>query len=142
MPSTYDDKKKCRVGTMDQDQFYRECEPENAAYFRGLIAAWTKAGGTLRWGAGGVGMRGTIGDSEAGVCFLAPQFAGKKDRIELACASLVKQIGDRRVKILENAIREAARQHALGKTMISVVRPGALSPIQQRALTKALADML
>ena len=142
MPSYYDEKKKCRVGTMDEEQFRRECEPANASYFKDLIAAWTKAGGSLKWGAGGVGLRGPIGGKETGVCFLAPQFAGKKDRIELACATLVKQIGDRRVKALDTAIRDAAGEQALGATMISVVRPGALPPPKQRALTTAFVDLL
>ena len=95
MPSYYDDKKKCRVGEMDESQFYRESESVNAAYFKKLIVAWTKAGGLLKWGAGGVGLRGPIDSKETGVCFLAPQFAGKQDRIELACTALVKQIGAR-----------------------------------------------
>lgn len=96
MPSHYDDKKKCRVGTMDEDQFYHECDTDNADYFKSLIAAWTQAGGSLKWGAGGAGLRRTIDGKETGACFLAPQFAGKKDRIELGCTTLATQIGERR----------------------------------------------
>ena len=142
MASHYDESKKCRVGTMDQAQFDAECEADNRAYFRSLIGGWTKAGGELKWGAGGVGLRGEIGGKEAGVCFLAPQFAGKKDRIELACATLVKQIGKTRAAALETMIRAAAGESALGKTMISVVQPGSLPAAKQRALTSALTDLL
>jgi hypothetical protein len=142
MASHYDEQKKCRVGTMDEAQFQRECEADSAAYFKGLLAAWTKAGGALKWGAGGVGLRGPVGGKEAGVCFLAPQFAGKKDRIELACTALAKQIGEKRVKELDGAIRKAAGEQALGSTMVSVVRPGALAAAKQRELTKAFVDLL
>ncbi|MFT3879680.1 MAG: hypothetical protein QM703_08470 [Gemmatales bacterium] len=127
---------------MDEDQFNTECDPSGAAYFRALITAWTKAGGSLKWGAGGVGLRGPIGGKEAGVCFLAPQFAGKKDRIELACASLVKQIGQDRSSKLEKALRAAAGEKALGKTMISIVEPGTLTSPQQKALNKAFTNLL
>lgn len=141
MASHYDKAKKCRVGTMDQDQFDTECEPKNLAYFRALIAAWTKAGGELKWGAGGVGLRGELDGKMTGICFLAPQFAGKKDRIELACTSLAKQIGKAGAKSLEDAIRAAAGELALGNTMISVVEPGSLPAPQQKALTKAFTDL-
>ena len=142
MASHYDEAMKCRVGTMSQEQFDSECEPDSRACFRSLMAAWTKAGGELKWGAGGVGLRGKIGGKEAGVCFVAPQFAGKKDGIELACTTLMKQIGEARAKALEVAIRAAAGELALGKTMISVVRPGSLPAAKQRALTKAFTDLL
>ena len=142
MPSYYDESKKCRVGTMDESQFYSECESANSACFKTLIAAWIKAGGSLKWGAGGVGLRGPIDGKEVGVCFLAPQFAGKKDRIELACAKLVKQLGDERVKSLDEAIRKAAGELALGKTMLSVVQPSNLITAKQRSLTQAFVGML
>jgi hypothetical protein len=142
MPSHYDEKKKCRVGTMDEDQFYAECGAESAAWFRGLIHRWTEAGGALKWGAGGVSLRGTIDSKEAAVCFLAPQFAGKQDRIELACTTLTKQIGQKRSKILEDAIRSAADDLALGKTMISVVQPGTLPAGKQKALAQAFLELL
>lgn len=48
MTSRYDSKKKCRVGTMDEKQFYAESDRKNGAYFRDLLKAWQKAGGTLR----------------------------------------------------------------------------------------------
>ena len=137
MPSFYDPKKKCRVGTMDESQFYAESGEATGSYFRGLITAWSKAGGVLKWGAGGVSLRGEIDGKEVSICFLAPQFAGKQDRIELACTTLTKQIGPARASELENALRAAAGEQALGKTMISIVQPGALPPAGQKALTKA-----
>ena len=48
MTSRYDSKKKCRVGTMDEKQFYAESDRKNGAYFCDLLKAWQKAGGTLR----------------------------------------------------------------------------------------------
>ena len=45
MGSHYDPKQNCRVGTMDEEQFYSESSPENGALFRSLIEAWKKAGG-------------------------------------------------------------------------------------------------
>lgn len=142
MPSQFDPKKKCRVGTMDEPQFYSEADEESGAYFRGLMRAWSKAGGTLRWGAGGVSLRGEVDGKEVSVCFLAPQFAGKKDRIELACTTLKKQIGPARSSELEGALRSAAGEQVLGTTMISIVLPGTLPPAKQKALTKALLDLL
>jgi hypothetical protein len=142
MPSHYDATKKCRVGTMDEAQFYDECDKSNGAYFRGLMATWTDAGGALKWGAGGVGLRGPIEGKEVGVCFLAPAFAGKQDRIELACAGLAKQIGDARCKKLQDELRQAAGERVAGNTMISIIQPGALSPAQQKALTKVFVGLL
>lgn len=84
MASPYDSAKKCRVGTMDERQFYSEAANANGAYFKSLIDAWQKKGGSLKWGAGGVGLRSPIGSKEVGICFLAPAYAGKKDRIELS----------------------------------------------------------
>lgn len=142
MPSYYDEKAKCRVGTMDGDQFYAECESASVAYFRELIASWEKAGGSLKWGAGGVSLRGAVDGKEISICFLAPQFAGKKDRIELACASLSKQIGKDRLSSLEKSLRLAADEHVLGKTMISVVEPGTLPAPKQKALRQAFVSLL
>lgn len=142
MPSYYDEKKKCRTGTMDEDQFYSECESSNAAYFRSLITAWTKAGGSLKWGAGGVGLRGPIKGTVTGICFLAPQFAGKKDRIELACTALAKQIGKDSMSKLDASLRDAAGEQVLGNTMISVILPGQLPAARQKALSKAFLDLL
>ena len=142
MPSYYVEKKKCRAGTMDEDQFYSECEARSGAYFRVLISAWTKAGGSLKWGAGGVGLRGPIKGTETGICFLAPQFAGKKDRIELACTALAKQFGKDTLSKLEKSLRDAAGEQALGNTMLSVVQPGLLPAGKQKALSKAFLDLI
>ncbi len=142
MPSCYDPKKKCRVGTMDESQFDSESDKKTGAYFHGLMGTWSKAGGVFKWGAGGVSLRGKVDGKEIGICFLAPQFAGKQDRIELACTTLTKQIGPARAKKLESALRVAAGEQVLGKTMISIVEPGTLSPANQKALTKAFLDLL
>lgn len=138
MTSNYDPEKKCRVGTMDEKQFYKESDDVNGAYFRKLIQAWDRAGGTLKWGAGGVGLRGKIGGREVGVCFLAPAYAKKRDRIELSCAPLKKQIGATRCTEFVETIRTAAAEHVLGASMICIVGPGKLSTRKQHALTKAL----
>ena len=142
MPSYYDEKAKCRVGTMDEDQFYTECESSNAVYFRDFIATWIKKGGTLKWGAGGVSLRGAVDGKDISICFLAPQFAGKKDRIELACASLSKQMGKDRLSSLEKSLRQAADEHVLGKTMISIVELGSLSASNQKALRQAFVTLI
>ena len=129
MPSYYDPKKKCRVGAMDEDQFYAECDKENGAFFRDLLAAWLKAGGELKWGAGGVGLRGAVGGMETGakvvgVCFLAPQFAAKQDRIELACTMLANQIGAKRCEKFLTDLRSVAADRVSGKTMVCLIQPG------------------
>lgn len=142
MPSHYDAAKKCRVGTMDEEQFRAETSARSASFFARLIGAWTKAGGLLRWGAGGVSLRGAIAGSEIAVCFLAPQFAGKKDRIELACATLAKQLGSARLGRLEAALRAAGGDHVLGKSMISIVEPGLLPSPDQAALIEAFLDLM
>lgn len=142
MPSYYDPKKSCRVGTMDEAQFESESDKKNLTYLQGLMSAWSKAGGIFKWGAGGVSLRGNVGNKEVSVCFLAPKFAGKPDRIELACTTLTKQIGPDRAKELEKALRAAAGEQVLGKTMISIVEPGALSAAKQKALTQAFLDLL
>ncbi len=142
MAAYYDEKKKCRAGTMDDEQFQVESAAENGAYFRGLLEAWSKAGGSVKWGAGGVSLRGEIDGKDVSVCFLAPQFAGKQDRIELTCTTLVKQLGPERAGKLEDSLRVAAGDRVLGKTMISIVQPGSLSAGKQKALTKAFLDLL
>jgi len=142
MPSHYDPKQKCRVGVMDEPQFYAECNPASSAYFRALIAAWLKASGTLKWGAGGVSLRGMVNGKDVSVCFLAPQFASKQDRIELACTTLAKQIGAARNDKLGKSLRSAAGEKVLGKTMISVVQPGTLPDTRRKALTQAFLDLL
>jgi hypothetical protein len=142
MPSRYDEKKKCRVGTMDADQFYSEASKENGACFRSLIASWQKGGGNLKWGAGGVGLRGAVADKEIGICFLAPAFAGKKDRIELSLTTLAKQIGDGPCQELKSALQHAAGDNFKGTSMISIVEPGARSAASQKALREALCRLL
>ena len=142
MASHYDAKKKCRVGTMDEKQFYSECDKANAAYFRQLLQAWAKAGGSLKWGAGGVGLRGSARGKEVGFCFVAPVYAAKKDRIELGCSALTKQIGEKRCAALQKSLRDAAGDHVLGKSMISIVRPGELSAAEQEKLTKVFCDLI
>jgi hypothetical protein len=138
MASHYDAAKKCRVGTMDPKQFDAESSKESGAYFRALLAAWEKAGGSLQWGAGGVGLRADVGGKQVGVCFLAPAFAGKKDRIELSLTVLGKQIGPERCAELKAALQAAAGERLTGATMVCVMEPGALAPAGQKALTKAL----
>ena len=49
----------------------------------------------MKWGAGGVGLRGEVKRKEVGFCFVALAFEGKADRIELACAQLKKQLGEK-----------------------------------------------
>lgn len=142
MASKYDPAKKCRVGTMDEAQFYSECDSDNGDYFRRLVGAWTKAGGTLKWGAGGVGLRGQVSRKDSGICFLAPKYAGKPDRIELACVALGKQIGADRNEALVTALRAAAGESVLGKTMVCVTRPGALTAAGQMALTQTFVGLL
>ena len=141
MPSHFDEKKKCRVGTMDEAQFYSESDQPNGAYFHDLLKAWAKAGGTLRWGAGGVGLRVELDGREVGVCFLAPAYAGKKDRIELGCSSLRKQLGASRCDELVAAIREAAGDRVAGASMISIIQPGDLPTAKKKALTRAFTAL-
>lgn len=76
------------------------------------------------------------------ICFLAPQFASKQDRIELACTTLSKQIGGARAAALQNALRVAAGELVPGETMISIVQPGTLSVANQKALSRAFLDLL
>jgi len=141
MPSHYDEKAKCRVGEMDEQQFYAECDKDNGQFFKTPIADWTKAGWSLKWGAGGVGLRTSIGESgknakEVGVCFLAPKFAGKQDRIELSCTALTKQMGEVAVKTMQDGLRKAAGERVKGATMVSVVCPGQLPAKAQAALIR------
>ncbi len=141
MASRYDVKKKCRVGTMDEKQFYEESDRNNGVYFRDLLQAWAKAGGTLRWGAGGVGLRAVVDGREIGICFLAPAFGKKKDRLELTCASLGKQLGAGRCDDLVAAIRKAAGDRVAGTSMISIIQPGDLSTAGKKALTRAFTAL-
>ena len=132
MTSRYDSKKKCRVGTMDQKQCYAESDGKSGAHFRDLLKAWETAGGTLRWGAGGVGLRAVVDGREIGICFLAPAYGAKKDRIELTCASLPKQLGAARCDELVAALRKAAGDRVAGTSMISIIQPGDLSAVGKR----------
>ena len=142
MPSHYDAKKNCRVGTMDDSQFYEEADQKNGAFFRTLLGAWKKSGGTFKWGAGGVGLRGEVKGKEVGFCFVAPAFRGKADRIELGCAQLKKQLGEAQCNRLVESLRQAAGDQVKGQSMISIISPGTLPSAKQKALTKVLADLL
>lgn len=142
MASHFDPAKKCRVGTMDEDQFYSEAGKTNGAYFRALIGAWEKKDGKLKWGAGGVGLRAPIEGKEIGICFLAPAYGNKKDRIELSLTALAKQIGAPRCEALKSALEKAAGDSMKGATMVSILEPGELPPAGQKSLTSALGKML
>lgn len=137
MASHYDPAKKCRVGTMDEKQFYAEASEVNGAYFKSLISDWRKKGGDLQWGAGGLGLRLPIGGKQVGICFLAPAYAGKKDRIELSLTTLGKQIGSARCEVLKSALQKAAGEHLKGASMVSIVDPGELPASGRKALTAA-----
>lgn len=142
MPSHYDKKKNCRVGTMDEAQFYAEAGAEAGTYFKTLLAAWGKAGGALKWGAGGVGLRGELKGKEVGFCFVAPAFRTKTDRIELGCSQLKKQIGEARCNTLVGSLKAAAGDQCKGQSMISIMSPGSLPAAKRKALTKAITDLL
>ncbi len=142
MPSRYDAGKNCRVGTMDEHQFYSEADKENGSYFRTLLGAWTKAGGSLKWGAGGVGLRGLVKGREIGFLFVAPTFRAKTNRIELACAQLNKQLGEPSCNRLVESLRNVAGEAVKGKSMISITSPGTLPAAKQKALTKVFTDLL
>lgn len=142
MASHYDKSKNCRVGTMDEDQFYSESGKRSGTYFKALMAAWVKKGGMLKWGAGGVGLRGSAGGKEIGICFLAPAYATKKDRIELSLTQLGKQIGSDACDALKAALQKAAGDQMKGASMVSIVEPGTLAAAKQKAVTSALGMML
>jgi hypothetical protein len=138
MASRYDPRKKCRVGTMDEAQFYAETGKATGAFFRTLLAAWRDAGGSVHWGAGGAGLRREVGGKDVALCFLAPAFAGKKDRIELCFTPLAKQIGKAPCKGLEADLRKAAGDRFRGSTMVSILEPGTLDVASQKAIAAAL----
>ncbi|MCZ6837282.1 MAG: hypothetical protein O7G85_16020 [Planctomycetota bacterium] len=142
MTSHYDKSKNCRVGTMDEKQFQAEAGKASGSYFKTLIGVWTKKGGTLKWGAGGVGLRGSIKGKEVGICFLAPAYATKKDRIELSLNALAKQIGAPRCEALKKALQKAAGDQMKGASMVSILEPGELSASGQKSLTSALCKLL
>lgn len=142
MPSRYDASKNCRVGTMDERQFYSEADKQSGSYFRTLLGAWTKAGGSLKWGAGGVGLRGEVKGKDVSFCFVAPAFRGKTDRIELGCAQLKKQLGEPLCNRLVESLRKVAGDRVKGKSMISIMDPGTLPASKQKALTRVFADLL
>lgn len=141
MPSHYDEAKKCRTGTMDEKQFYAESDASSGAYWKSLLAAWQKQGGTLNWGAGGVGLRKPIAGKEVGVCFLAPAYAGKKDRIEFSLTVLGKVIGAPRCEALKVALQKAAGEQMTGASMVCIVEPGKLPAAGQKAVTAALLGL-
>lgn len=142
MPSHYDKAKNCRVGTMDAKQFQAEAGKASSAYFKTLIGTWEKKGGSLKWGAGGVGLRTNIEGKEVGICFLAPAYGSKKDRIELSLTALAKQIGTPRCETLKAALQKAAGDHFKGASMVSILDPGELSAAGQESLTSALGTLL
>ena len=142
MASHYDSSRKCRVGTMDEDQFYSEAGKATGTYFRALIGTWEKKGGGLKWGAGGVGLRGTVAGKEVGICFLAPAYGSKKDRIELSLTALAKQIGTPRCESLKAAMEKAAGDHLKGASMVSILEPGELGSAGRKSLTAALCKLI
>ena len=77
-----------------------------------------------------------------GVCFVAPRFASKQDRIELACATLAKQIGADRCKKLLDSLRDVAGDRAAGNSMVSIIQPGLLPAVKQKALTRVFLELL
>ncbi|MFZ1376208.1 MAG: hypothetical protein WAS25_06390 [Geothrix sp.] len=142
MTSHYDPEKKCRIGLMDEKQFFSEANEVNGVYFKALLGAWRKQGGSQQWGAGGLGLRSRIEGKEVGICFLAPAFAGKKDRIELSFTNLAKQVGPTRCETLKRALQAAAGDHFKGTSMVSILDPGDLPPASCTALTTALTALL
>ncbi len=130
------------MGTMDEAQFYDEADSANGTCFKSILRAWTGAGGATKWGAGGVGLRGVIAGKEVGLCFLAPAYAGKKDRIELSLTPLSKRIGARRCDALSRNLREVAGDRLKGQSMVSIVDPGGLPASARRALTSTLCELI
>lgn len=126
---------------MDEKQFYSEATRANGSYFKSLISVWENKEGKLKWGAGGLGLRIHIDGNEVGICFIAPAYAGKKDRIELSFTTLAKQIGTARSEALKTALQNAAGDRLKGTSMVSIVEPGELSAADQKVLTAAF-DML
>lgn len=142
MASHYDPEKKCRVGLMDEKQFFSEANEVNGIYFKALLEAWRNKGGSQQWGAGGLGLRSRIEGKEVGICFLAPAYAGKKDRIELSFTNLAKQVGPARCETLKLALQAAAGDQFKGTSMVSILDPGELPPARCTALTTALCSLL
>ena len=142
MGSHYDSANKCRVGTMDEDQFYGEAAKVNGKFFKSLITAWQKKGGSLKWRAGGVGLRIPLEGKEVGICFFAPAYASKKDRIELSLTPLAKQIGTSRCQALKTGLQKAAGDRFKGTSMVSILEPGELSTADQKSLTSTLTKLL
>ena len=142
MASHYDSTKKCRVGTMDEGQFYSEAGDSTGSYFKVLIVAWGKKGGKFKWGAGGVGLRSQASGKEVGICFLAPAFGSKKDRIELSLNALAKQIGASKCDSLKVALKNAAGDRLKGASMVSIVEPASLPKVGQKGVISALSKLL
>ncbi len=141
MASHYDLKKMCRVGIMDEKQFYAERNEPSRSCFCDLLCAWTKAGGALKWGTGGVGLPSMLAHRGVAIGFVARVFGSKKDRIELACATLRKQLGQEKCDGLVEAVREAAGDRVGGTAMISILRPGDLPSRARISLTRALTAL-
>ncbi len=142
MASRYDATAQCRVGRMDETQFYAEADEQTGDFFRSLVRSWRSSGGTLQWGAGGVGLRGVVDGKVVGLCFLAPAYAGKKDRIELSCSSLTRSLGATAVEQLLAALKKAAGTQYRGTSMISIVDPGRLAPASREHLAATICGIL
>jgi len=127
---------------MDEGQFYSEAGRASGSYFKALIGTWEKKGGQLKWGAGGVGLRGPVAGKEVGFCFLAPAYGSKKDRIELSLTALAKQIGTPKCESLKAAISKAAGDSLKGTSMVSIIEPGELSRACQKSLTSVLCNLI
>ena len=70
-----------------------------------------------------------------------PPSGGKRDRIELACTALAKQLGAERCQALQDSLREVAGDSVAGKSMLSIVQPGALPRARQKALLRVFRDL-
>ena len=89
-----------------------------------------------------MGLRGAVDSKEIGICFLAPAYGTKKDRIELSLNALAKQIGSDLCDYLKAALQEAAGDQFKGASMVSIVEPGKLSAKGRKSVTSALCKLL
>jgi hypothetical protein len=144
MATYYDEKLMDWVGTMDEAQFYAECERSNGKFFRRLIGAWTaNAGCFLEWEVWGVSLYARIDGKKVKVCCLAPQWqqAGTKDHLTVTRATYCESIDKDQAEEREREIRAAAGSLAvIGTTQIEIVQPGILSRGNQTALIQALVE--